>query len=64
MLYGWSGATLEVDLSRGNVEKSQGDREMYESYLGGKGTNAREFWERVGPEVDPYSPDKPLSNGN
>jgi aldehyde:ferredoxin oxidoreductase len=63
MLYGWSGATLEVDLSSGNIEKSQGDRELYERYLGGKGTNARTLWERVGPEVEPFSPDNPLIIG-
>ena len=63
MLYGWSGASLEVDLSTGSIEKSQGDRGLYESYLGGKGTNAREFWERVGPEVAPFSPDNPLIIG-
>jgi aldehyde:ferredoxin oxidoreductase len=63
MLYGWTGASLEVDLSQGSVERSQGDRELYENYLGGKGTNAREFWERVGPEVDPFSPENPLIIG-
>ncbi len=63
MLYGWSGASLEVDLSTGSIEKSQGDRGLYESYLGGKGTNARTLWERVGPEVDPFSPDNPLIIG-
>lgn len=63
MLYGWTGATLEVDLSRGSIEKRQGDRAVYESYLGGKGTNAREFWDRVGPEVDPFSPENPLIIG-
>lgn len=63
MLYGWSGAALEVDLSTGSIEKSQGDRERYERYLGGKGTNARTLWERVGPEVDPFSPENPLIIG-
>ncbi|MDP3880251.1 MAG: aldehyde ferredoxin oxidoreductase C-terminal domain-containing protein [Dehalococcoidales bacterium] len=57
MLYGWAGTTLEIDLSRGKIEKRATDRQLTEDFLGGKGTNAKILWDRVPPEVDPFSPD-------
>ncbi len=64
MLYGWTGVTLEIGLSNGNIEKIEADRRTYEQYLGGKGTNARLFWDRVTPDVTPFSPDNPIIIGN
>jgi len=64
MFYGWTGVNLEIDLSNGNIERTDGDRKTYEQYLGGKGTNAKLFWERVPPEVAPLSPDNPIIIGN
>jgi aldehyde:ferredoxin oxidoreductase len=64
MFYGWTGVNLEIDLSSGNIERTEGDRKLYEQYLGGKGTNARLFWDRVTPEVAPFSPDNPIIIGN
>lgn len=64
MFYGWTGVNLEVDLTSGNIESTEGDRKLYEQYLGGKGTNARLFWERVPPEVTPLSPENPIIIGN
>lgn len=63
MIYGWAGADLEIDLSTGRIEKERADCELYESYLGGKGISARMLWERVPPEVDPFSPDNLLIIG-
>ncbi|GAG12559.1 unnamed protein product, partial [marine sediment metagenome] len=63
MFYGWMGTNLEVDLSRGNIEKVEGDRKVYENHLGGKGTNAKIFWDRVPPEVAPFSADNLLIVG-
>jgi aldehyde:ferredoxin oxidoreductase len=60
MPYGWMGTNLEIDLNVGNIEKSQGDPELTRAYLGGKGINAKIFWERVSPEVAPFSPDNLL----
>ncbi|MBI4188103.1 MAG: aldehyde dehydrogenase, partial [Chloroflexi bacterium] len=63
MWYGWTGTGLEVDLSRGNTKKTQGDRSMYETYLGGLGLITKLFWDRVPPETDPFSPDNLLIFG-
>ncbi len=63
MPYGWMGTDLEIDLTRGNIEKREGDPELVRTYLGGKGTNARLLWDRVPPEVDPFSPDNLLIIG-
>ena len=64
MQYGWMGRNLEIDLASGNIERREGDQDRYERYLGGKGTNAREFWNRVPPEVEPFSPENPIIIGN
>jgi len=60
MRYAETGVNLEVDLSRGSVERVKTDQSLTEKYLGGQGTAARILWERVGPEVDPFSPDNLL----
>ena len=54
---GWMGTNLEVDLTRGSIERIKGDPELVRTYLGGKGTNAKILWDRVPPETDPFSPD-------
>ena len=56
MIHGWVGSDLEIDLSKGSIEKKEGDPNLYELHLGAKGTNAKMLWDRVPPEVDPFSP--------
>lgn len=56
MPYAWTGINLEVDLSRGMIEKVKSDPKLLEDYLGGKGTNAKLYWDRLSPEADPFSP--------
>ncbi len=63
MLYGWADSDLEIDLSRGNIERVATDQKLYEALLGGKGKNIRTLWDRVPPEVDPFSPDNLLIIG-
>jgi benzoyl-CoA reductase subunit BamB len=60
MRYAETGFNLEVDLSVGNVERVTSDPKDTELYLGGLGTNAKILWDRVPPEVDPFSPDNLL----
>jgi benzoyl-CoA reductase subunit BamB len=55
MRYAETGFNLEVDLTRGNIEKVQTDPRDTELYLGGLGTNAKLLWDRVPPEVEPFS---------
>jgi benzoyl-CoA reductase subunit BamB len=60
MRYAETGFNLEIDLSRGNIERVQTDPRLTELYLGGLGTNAKILWDRVPPEVEPFSPDNLL----
>lgn len=63
MRYAETGFNLEVDLTRGNIEKVATDPKDTELYLGGLGTNAKILWDRVPPEVEPFSPDNLLIFG-
>lgn len=60
MRYAETGYNLEIDLSRGSIEKLATDPRATELYLGGLGTNAKILWDRVPPEVEPFSPDNLL----
>ncbi len=60
MRYAETGYNLEIDLSRGNIERVETDPKLTELHLGGLGTNAKLLWDRVPPEIDPFSPDIPL----
>lgn len=60
MRYAETGINLEIDLSRGSIEKVETDPRDIELYLGGQGTAAKILFERVPPEVDPFSPDNLL----
>jgi aldehyde:ferredoxin oxidoreductase len=56
MSYGATGFDLEVDLTRGNIEKFKTDPGVTALHLGGQGAAARLLWDRVPPEVEPDSP--------
>jgi benzoyl-CoA reductase subunit BamB len=60
MRYAETGFHLEVDLSRGSIERAETDPRLMEAHLGGLGTNAKILWDRVPAEVDPFSPDNLL----
>ena len=63
MRYAETGFNLEIDLTRGNIERVATDSRDTELYLGGLGTNAKIMWDRVPPEVEPFSPDNLLIFG-
>jgi len=63
MRYAETGYNLEIDLTRGNIERTETDPKFTELHLGGLGTNAKLLWDRVPPETDPFSPDVPLIFG-
>ncbi len=60
MRYAETGYNLEIDLSRGNIERVETDPKLIELHLGGHGTATKIMWDRVGPEVEPFSPDNLL----
>ncbi len=63
MRYAETGYNLEIDLSRGNIEKVASDPRDTEQYLGGLGTNAKIMWDRVSPEAEPFSEENLLIFG-
>ena len=63
MRYAETGFNLEVDLTRGSIERVPTDPRLTELHLGGLGTNARMLWDRVPPEVEPFSADNVLVFG-
>jgi aldehyde:ferredoxin oxidoreductase len=60
MRFAETGFDLEIDLTRGNIERVKTDPALTALHLGGQGTNAKILWDRVGPEVDPFSEDNLL----
>jgi aldehyde:ferredoxin oxidoreductase len=58
--YAETGVNLEIDLTHGSIEKEETDPKLTELHLGGQGTAAKILWDRVGPEVEPFSPDNLL----
>ncbi len=63
MRYAETGFNLEIDLSRGSIEREATDQKTTELYLGGLGTNARLIWDRIPPEVQPFDPENLLIFG-
>jgi aldehyde:ferredoxin oxidoreductase len=60
MRYGETGYNLEIDLSRGSIDRVETDPSLMELYLGGQGTAAKLLWDRVPPEAEPFSPENLL----
>ncbi len=63
MRYAETGFNLEVDLTRGSIERVATDPALTELHLGGLGTNAKLLWDRIPPETEPFSPDNLLVFG-
>src|SRR5450759_2195340 len=63
MRYGEIGFNLEVDLSRGSIDRVETDPRDTRLYLGGLGTNDKIMWDRVPPETDAFSEDNLLIFG-
>ncbi len=60
MRYAETGFNLEIDLTRGSIERVETDPKLTELHLGGLGTNTKILWDRVPPETEPFSPNNLL----
>ncbi len=60
MRYAETGFNLEIDLTRGSIERVATDAKDTELYLGGLGTNAKIIWDRVLPETHAFDPENLL----
>ena len=63
MRYAETGFDLEVDLSRGSIDRVESDPELTKLHLGGLGTSARILWDRVPAETEAFSEDNLLIFG-
>ena len=59
-MHGWQGTVLNVDLTRGKVEKAGLDREAAALFLGGRGLNSYTLFNEIGPGTDPLGPENIL----
>src|SRR5512140_1630789 len=60
MRYAETGFNLEIDLSRGSIDKVESELEHTKLHLGGLGTSTRIMWDRVPPEAEAFSEDNLL----
>ena len=60
MRYAETGFNLEIDLSRGSIDRVESDPELTKLHLGGLGTSARILWDRVPADAEPFSEDNLL----
>ena len=60
MRYAEAGYNLEIDLTRGNIERVETDPKLLETHLGGLGTSVKIHYDRVGPEVQAFDPENLL----
>jgi aldehyde:ferredoxin oxidoreductase len=60
MRYAERGYNLEIDLSRGAIDRVETDPRATELYLGGQGAAAKLLWDRVPPQAEPFSPENLL----
>jgi benzoyl-CoA reductase subunit BamB len=63
MRYAETGFNLEIDLTRGSIERVETDPKLTELHLGGLGTNAKILWDRVPADAEPFSPENLLIFG-
>jgi aldehyde:ferredoxin oxidoreductase len=57
---GWTGKTLIVDLTTGDITTDTLDMDIARDFIGGRGIGARLLWDLVGPEVEPFDPENVL----
>jgi aldehyde:ferredoxin oxidoreductase len=58
--YAETGYNLEIDLTRGNIERVETDPELMALYLGGLGTSVKIHYDRVPPETKAFDPENLL----
>jgi aldehyde:ferredoxin oxidoreductase len=61
ILYGYAGRVLHVDLTTGKTHVEPLNEDYAKKYIGGIGLGMRLWLDHSKPEVDPFSPENPLS---
>lgn len=60
MRYAETGYNLEIDLTRGNIERVETSPNLLSTHLGGLGTSVKLHYDRVPPETQPFDPENLL----
>jgi aldehyde:ferredoxin oxidoreductase len=60
---GYAGQILSIDLTKEEIKKEPLDLDMARKFLGGFGLSCKLAWDRLDPEVDPYSPENMIFMG-
>ena len=59
-MFGWKGTFLEVNLSKGKAAANCYEAGLAKNFLGGRGFAVKILWDRLKPEIDPFSPENIL----
>ena len=59
-MYGWTGTTLRVNLTNGDISKEPTNMENARNYLGARGLGTKVLYDEVNPKVDALSPENKL----
>ncbi len=54
---GWTGKTVIIDLTEGNIQEKKSALRILRSYIGGRGFGVKLLCDMIDPNVDPFSPD-------
>ena len=61
MVYGNTGKILEIDLEKQKTSDRKIDEKLYKQFIGGSGLAAALLYDKLTKELDPLSPENPLS---
>ena len=59
-MYGWTGTTLRVNLTNGDISKEPTNMENARNYFGARGLGTKILYDEVNPKVDALSPENKL----
>ena len=59
-MYGWTGTTLRVNLTNGDISKEPTNMENARNFFGARGLGTKILYDEVDPKVDALSPENKL----
>lgn len=62
MIYGWTGKILRIDLNKKEYVIQDG-MPYAESFIGGRGINAKIIYDEIGPDISPFDPENIICIG-
>ncbi len=59
-MHGWTGKTITIDLSDGSITKTNSDKVILQSFIGGRGLGVKLCSDAIDPNTDPLCPENVL----